>query len=65
MLKKIRSGITRRPSTDQAPPAPTAAVAAPPPPIAESVGSTASFDASEPSRAQSEDSDSDEAYAFD
>ena len=33
--------------------------------IAESVGSTASFDASEPSRAQSEDSDSDEAYAFD
>ena len=32
--------------------------------IAESVGSTASFDASEPSRAQS-DSDSDEAYAFD
>ncbi len=33
--------------------------------IAESVGSTASFDASEPSRAQSEDSDSDEAYTFD
>ena len=32
--------------------------------IAESVGSTASFDASEPSRHQS-DSDSDEAYAFD
>ena len=40
MLKKIRSGITRRPSTDQAPPAPTAAAAAPPPPIAESVGSS-------------------------
>ena len=31
--------------------------------IAESVGSTASFDASEPSRAQSESDD--EAYAFD
>ena len=40
MLKKIRSGISRRPSTDQAPPAPTAAAAAPPPPIAESVGSS-------------------------
>ena len=33
--------------------------------IAESVGSTASFDASEPSRAEASDSDSDEAYAFD
>ena len=33
--------------------------------IAESVGSTASFDASEPSHAAASDSDSDEAYAFD
>ena len=33
--------------------------------IAESVGSTASFDGSEPSHANASDSDSDEAYAFD